>query len=379
MQRIQYILIITVLILNVYSCRNSENKENNTTEVSTNNNYIILTKAQFEQSNMKLASIVNSPFPEIVQATGMIDVPPANRAVVSATMGGYIKTNPLLVGDKITKGQVLVTISNPEFVTLQQEYMEIKEQLSYLKAEFKRQETLYKENITSQKNFLKAESNYKSARAKYNGLKKQLQLLNISVSSTEKGIFTSFATIYAPISGSISKVNVSKGAYVSPATEIMEIINSDHIHLELSVFEKDIMKLKKGQKIEFKIPEASTQIFDAQVHLIGTSIDDNRTVKVHGHLTGNSHEQFLIGMFIDAQIITNNHYAMALPSEAIVTIDDKSYVLLLQSENGNEYQFNSIEIKTGVTYSGYTEIIDTNKFKIDDIFLTRGAFNLLQE
>ncbi len=62
----------------------------------------------------------------------MIDVPPENRAVINATMGGYIKTTPLLIGDNVRKGQALVTIENPEFVRLQQEYMEVNEQLTYL-------------------------------------------------------------------------------------------------------------------------------------------------------------------------------------------------------------------------------------------------------
>lgn len=68
-------------------------------------------------------------------------------------MGGYIKNSPLLVGDKVRKGQMVVTLENTEFVTLQQEYMEITEELTFLKSEFERQRALIAENITSQKNF----------------------------------------------------------------------------------------------------------------------------------------------------------------------------------------------------------------------------------
>lgn len=61
-------------------------------------------------------------------------------------------------------------------------------------------------------------------------------------------------------------MNVTKGSYVSPATSILEIIDNEHVHLELSVFEKDIMVVKKGQEIDFKIPEASEEIFKAYVN-----------------------------------------------------------------------------------------------------------------
>ena len=183
---------------------------------------------------------------------------------------------------------------------MQQEYLEIKEQLTYLKSEYERQQILIKENISSQKSFLKAESDYKKAEATYNGLRKQLDLLKISPSDVEKGIISTTSTLNAPISGSITQVNVSLGMYVSPATPIIEIVDNDHIHLELSVFEKDIMKIHKGQEISFKIPEASSEEYKAEVYLISTSIEENRTIRVHGHLKDRTSHNFLTGMFVNA-------------------------------------------------------------------------------
>lgn len=70
-------------------------------------------------------------------------------------------------------------------------------------------------------------------------------MLNISPSRVEQGNITSQAVIYAPISGSVTKMNVAKGSYVSPATEILEIVDNDHVHLELSVLKRIFLKLKR--------------------------------------------------------------------------------------------------------------------------------------
>src|SRR5690606_17698499 len=132
---------------------------------------------------------------------------------------------------------------------------------------------------------LRAESDYKRNLAVQNGLRQKLQMLNIEPKNVEKGIFTPEVALYAPIAGSITQVNVSIGQYVSPSEIIMEIVNTDHIHVELSVFEKDVMNIKKGQKIQFKIPEVSKEYFEAEVYLVGASIDpQSRTIRVHGHL-----------------------------------------------------------------------------------------------
>ena len=381
MKRNIYSIVIVSLLFTFFSCGE---KKNETTEFQIENgtvkdSRILVTQAQFDQSKMSLGTLENKLFPNVVSVNGIIDVPPENRAVVSATMGGYIKTTPLLIGDKVLKGQVLVTIENPEFVTIQQNYMEVNEQLTYLKAEYDRQLTMKAENITSQKSYLKAESDYKMAVAKHRGLEKQLSMLHISPLRVRSGGITSVVNILAPISGSVTKVNVTKGTYVSPATAIMEIIDNDHIHLELSVFEKDIMSIKKGQKIDFKIPEASIETYKAEVHLVGTSIESNRTIHVHGHLENESDNYFLVGMFVEAHIITGSISAKALPNEAIVVVDDVAFVLVLDKKEGDSYYFNQMKVDVKENYKGYTVIDSITDFETNTEFLTKGAFNLMGE
>ena len=381
MQRIIYNILIFSVVLSLSSCGNGDVQNEQITQQKAGmaDERIFVSKAQFEHSNMTLGGIEEQLFHATIKTRGMIDVPPENRAVVNATMGGYIKATPLLIGDEVRKGQSLVTIENPEFVSLQQEYLEIKEQLTYLRSEFERQKTMVAENITSQKSFLQAESAFKTANARYNGLRKQLTMLNISPSNVEAGAISSVTTIYAPIAGSVTKMNVNRGTYVSPATAILEIINNEHIHLELSVFEKDIMKLKKGQKINFKIPEASTETYKAEVHLIGTVIENDRTIRVHGHIENESEANFLTGMFVEADIITDSVLVKALPETAIVGIEDRDYVLLLNERTADGYYFERVIAETGDSMDAYTEITNPQVFAADATFLTNGAFNLIVE
>ena len=185
--------------------------------------------------------------------------------------------------------------------------------------------------------------------------------------------------ISAPISGSITKVNVTKGSYVSPATQILEIIDNDHIHLELSVFEKDILKVKKGQEIDFKIPEASSEVYKAEVHLVGTSIESNRTIKVHGHLEDESGTNFLTGMFVEASIVTDSAFAKALPNESVIVVDEVYYVLVLEEKVDNVYYFRQEEIVVKGSYDGFSLIESKKGFEPNTTFLTTGIFNLLGE
>ena len=99
---------------------------------------IIITQAQFEGKKMVFGSLDEVDFYDTVKVNGMIDVPPHNKSSVTTFIGGYITKTPLLIGDKVKKGQLLVTLENTEFVELQQQYLEVAEQINYLKSEFDR-------------------------------------------------------------------------------------------------------------------------------------------------------------------------------------------------------------------------------------------------
>ena len=379
MKRNIFRILMASLVFILFNCKQKTDafvEIGNNTEIDDR---IRILESQFKQASLTLGSLEEKSFPTVVTATGEINVPPENRAVVSATMGGYIKSTPFLVGDKVRKGQKLVTIENPEFITLQQEYMEINEQLTYLKSEYDRQTTMKAENITSQKSYLKAESNYKTAIARFTGLEKQLRMLNISHENVLSGSISTVTSIFAPISGHITQVHVIQGAYVSPATEILEIINNDHLHLELSVFEKDIMSIKKGQHIDFRIPESSTATFKAEVLLVGTSIEPNKTIKIHAHLEDKSDQNFLTGMFVDAKIYTNSYVAEAIPNEAIVELNEKNYILVLDEKQKDTYYFKPLEVIVIESYNEFSIIEADWNLNLETPIVTKGAFTLWGE
>ncbi|GGG40533.1 hemolysin D [Croceivirga lutea] len=365
---------VTYIVLALFLANCGTKKENETEANEASG--IILSEEQFSGNNFSLGTLIQQDFEISVQTTGMIDVPPQNKAIVTAPLGGFVKNTHLIVGDNVTKGQPMVTIENQEFVRLQKEYLTVYNNLEFLQSEYQRNKTLLEENITSEKNFLQAKSNYEMAKANYLTLQKQLQMVNISPKTVESGTISSQSTLYAPISGSVTQVNVNKGSYVSPSSEIIQIVDNDHLHLELIVFEKDALKIKKGQHINFLIPETGDTQYQGEVYLVGTAVDEtNRTIKVHGH--PNTENKLLTGMFVEASIQIDSKKALALPENAVVEKDgDFSVLVLSEQENGN-YKFEERLVTIGSRLNSYVEILNTEDFEDGTQFLINGAFELL--
>ncbi|MGQ3678396.1 efflux RND transporter periplasmic adaptor subunit [Tenacibaculum discolor] len=371
-------IIYSILFITIIGCKSKENESFTKDSAVITDDRVFITNEQWEKNSMKLVTVKEQDFPTTIKVVGKIDVPPKNKVVVTAKMGGFIKNIPLLVGDKVKKGQRLIAIENQEFVAMQQQYLETKQEITFLKSEYERQKTLFDEKITSERNYLKAKRDFEVAQTTLVSLQKQLQMINISASKLNSSSITSVTGIYAPISGNVTKIKAVTGSYISPADEILEIIDNKHLHLELSVFEKDALKLKVGQEISFRVPELSSEKYKAEVHLIGKSINENRTVDVHAHIEEEQKRNFLSGMFVEAVIETNSNKVNSLPETSVAEIEGEMFGLVLDEKSNEGYYFKKKKVEVGNTFEKNVEL-KNSELKKETKFLEKGVFNLLIE
>lgn len=342
-------------------------------------NSVELTAEQYKTIALQTGRIERKPLSGTIKVNGMLDVPPQNLVSISAPFGGTVKKTELLQGMLIKKGQVIALIQNPDFIGVQQDYLDYKSQLDYLKLEYERQEELAAGNVNAKKTVQKAKSEYESMRARVNGLKARLQLMNISVSTLEKGTIQSSSSILSPISGYVTQVNTNIGAFVVPSDVLFKIADTEHLHAELTVFEKDVPKLKVGQKVRFTLANEDKER-TATVYLIGREIGRNRTVNIHCHLDKEDN-QLLPGMYLKGLVEIGSTEVTALPEKAIVDFEGEKYIFIeVKSDHAKDHAFEMIAVKTGVSELGYTEIkLPSDKNWKTLKIVTNGAYDLLSK
>ncbi|MBO9632616.1 MAG: efflux RND transporter periplasmic adaptor subunit [Chitinophagaceae bacterium] len=322
-----------------------------------------------------------------IKVNGTLDVPPQQMLSVSAPMGGFLRSSDLLQGKHVTKGQLIATLEDPAYLQLQQDYLESESQLDFLKAEYERQEELMKENINAKKTYEQAKANYRSMQAKLAGLKARLQLVRIDLAKLEKGQIQPTINVYAPISGYVTEVNVNLGKYVNPTDVMFEIVDTEHLHAELTVFERDVPKLKIGQKVRFILANELKERM-ATVYLIGREISADRTVRIHCHLDKEDRE-LLPGMYLTAFVETKNEQQPSLPEPAVVNYEGKNYIFI--KEEGDEHaktgeagaphlHYKAVEVQTGVSELGYVAVMLPQGIDIKTTpIVFKGAYDLLSK
>lgn len=344
-----------------------------------------LTNAQYKTVGIELGNIEMRTISGTIPASGMLDVPPQSKVSISAPMGGFVKSTDLLQGSRVEKGQIVAVMQHQDYLQLQQDYLENISQLEFLKSEYERQEELAKENVNAKKSLEQAKANYYSMKGTLEGIKSKLQMLNINLENLSKGNIQSTINLYSPISGYVTKVNTNIGAFVNPTDVLLEIVNTEELHVELTVFEKDVPLLKIGQRVLFTLANEINHRF-AKVHLIGREINTDRSVQIHCEIE-NQDKELIPGMYLKAIVETDSSHVTAVPEEAIVDFEGKKFIFIKtidehedegkHDKEEEKHHFKMIEVSSGETELGFVEIILPEAFDLTSKIVVKGAFSLL--
>jgi cobalt-zinc-cadmium efflux system membrane fusion protein len=372
----KYLVLITVTVYLSACGSPKEEKAVEKEAVHEENNIVTLTPEQHKLAEITLGEIELKELSGTTKVNGMLDLPPQSLVSISTPLEGIVKSTDMLQGMRVKKGALVAVMQNPEFIQMQQDYLDYKSQLQFLKQELDRQEELAKENVNSKKALQKARSEYQSVSARLLGQRSKLSLINISFAVLEKGQILKTFNLYAPMAGYVTQVNTNIGAFASTTDVLFKIADTEHLHAELTVFEKDVPKLKIGQKVRFTLANEEKERM-ATVHLIGREISKERTVQIHCHLDKED-TQLLPGMYLKAYVESGTNKVEALPDAAIVEFEGKKYVFIEQSSSKSGYQYRMMEVKTDVAENGYTQVLFSDEITKPKVVI-KGAYDLLSK
>lgn len=339
-----------------------------------------LREDQIKLANIELGAVEMRSLGSILKVNGKVSVAPQNLATVCMPLGGFIKNTSLLPGNAVNKGQILAVIDNQDFVDIQQSYLEAKNKLTFAEADFKRHLDLYKEDVYSEKNLQQVTVEFKNLKALVKSLEQKLILIGIDPDQLREDNISSTVNLVSPIKGFLRAVNINIGKYVNSTEVLFEIVNNDKLFLELTLFEKDADKVAAGQKVKFYINN-ETEEHEAVITQTGKSVGEDKTFRVYATVSSIC-KNLLPGMYVNAFISESDIKVTVLPSEAVVSFDDKDYIFAFEKdkeEAGKPFtEYRMIEVKKGVSGLGYTEIklpVGFNSFTAR--IVTKGAYSLL--
>jgi len=365
------IVIINALVL-LYSCGNRKSDEHQERgPVSKVENEVTLTDAQYKNAGIETGKIENKAISSVLKLNGKIDVPPQNMVSVSVPLGGYLKSTRLLPGMHVSKGEVLAVMEDPQYIQLQQDYLTAKAKFSFNESEYKRQKELNASKAVSDKIYQQAKATYQTQYVLIKSLEQKLRLVGLNPGNITADNISKSINICSPISGFVSAVTVNIGKYVNPSDVLFGLVNPDDIHLALTVFDKDLNRLVKGQHLLAYTNTHPEKKYPCEIILISRNLSGDNAAQVHCHFEQYD-KSLLPGMFMNADVEISGANTTVLPDDAIVRFENRNYVFVVKGDR----QFEMTEVQTGNSENGFTEIINGAKYA-GQAFVTKGAYNLL--
>lgn len=328
------------------------------------------TNAQLKNAGIEWGTLSKVAVEQTVECNGVIDVPPQNKTEIIAPLGGVVKTLHVYPTEKVKKGQLLCTINGPVYWQLQQRFLKAAAQLEFAEADYNRKSQMITTSAVAERDFQASKNQFQQVKAEFEATKEELIFCGFSPEKIKKDGIQSQLNIYSPVTGYITNIKVNQGESVAPEASLISIINKEHMHLELTVFEKDVSRLALHQNIRFTL-QSDTSEHEAEIFLIGESLlAENRSVNVHGHLH-EENEDLKPGMYVNAQIITRADTVWALPKEAALQVGEY-YEVFVRNAKG---EFSTQIFETKFETEAYLVPTDVEKWKNKQLVL-KGAYSL---
>jgi HlyD family secretion protein len=368
---------------------------------------------------------------EIVTASGKIK--PEVEIKISPYISGEVVKLWVKEGDEVKQGQLLAEI-DPEIYksTYEQSVAvlngqkaalanakanltQVKAQFNNTKLSFERSEKLFKQQTISLSEYENAKAGFEVAKAQVEAAEQNVLAAQFNVSSSEAALKQARenltrTSIYAPNSGTISKLSVEVGERVTGAsqfssgTEIMRIANLNNMEVNVDVNENDIVRVKLGDTASIEVDAFRTHKFKGIVtqiansaNITGTSADQVTNFNVKIRILQSSYADlmkadkpnispFRPGMSANVEIQTNKVYnAISVPIQAVTSREDTLTGKVSAFSKSNDQQDNSSnkeqtdkskpklseyvfvykngvaimqKVKTGIQDNNYIEIIE---------------------
>lgn len=287
---------------------------------------------------------------QIYEFSSTVDA--AVKNYISSAGGTRIEKIHVEVGDRVTKGQKLVTMENTNLATA-------KVQLMNSKNDVDRMEALYLSGGISKQQLDQIKTQYDVAKRNIDNLESNIHLVS-------------------PISGIVTMRNFDNGD-VSATQPILQVMQITPVKLKFSMNEKFYNRVKIGMKVSAKVDIFGDDRFEGRVNLIAPIIDPNtRSFGLEASFT-NSNQKLRPGMFARVEINLGKNMSVVIPDRAVIKqngTNDK-YVFIekdgvvdyrkieLGRRLGDTYEIISgIEEGENIVIEGYTKLVSGSKVKV---------------
>ena len=336
---------------------------------------ITFSKSFVERAKLKFAPVTRASLVPIVTAVGTVAFNPTHVAAVGARLRGLVSRVAKFEGDTVESGTVLAVIESGELGEAQAAVSMLEAEKRATEVNYQREKALAQKNLTTQREAEVAAVDAERSQLMLRAAKQKVAALSGGVGSRSSGRLGAHE-LRSPMKGTIVERHISPGQSVEGQLVAFRIADIDHLWVELDVFERNLSKIRVGDRVELSPLAAPKEVFEGRVALVGAVIDaESRSAPIRIEVD-NRDRRLRAGQAVNARIHAasgGEQPTTLVPSGAITFVDGKSTLFVKSGENAVRV----VKVELGVTNGQDTEV--TSGVNPGDEVVSEGVFALKSE
>jgi cobalt-zinc-cadmium efflux system membrane fusion protein len=327
---------IICVFLSVAGCGDAQNKTapDDPSAIRHVNSQVIVPASSPLAARLEVETAQLTAFTHRVTAPASVEADPARYARILPPLNGRILKLFVHPGDRVERGQELLAMDSPDFVSAQTDYARSRSALAQAERTVTRQEDLAAHGIIGQRDVDQARTDRDSAASDFERTKDRLLLLGMDPDKTKLG---APLIVRSPLSGKVLDVTTATGEFRNdPNAPLMTVADLSDIWVTANVQEKDIHLVRKGDPATATFAAYPTEPFQGKVLFVADVLDpDTRTAKVrivYPNLDG----RLRPAMFATVALKTWDSQELTVPTTALVLVGDHTTVFVQVAPNTYE-------------------------------------------
>jgi membrane fusion protein, heavy metal efflux system len=335
-----------------------------------------LDDAQLKLMGIELGTAEQRALQGSIIATGKVTILANDMADISAQFKGRVERIVAHEGQYVKKGELLMELTSPDLIMVQKDYLLAQAELFYLEKELERQQLMAKENVGAAKSLQEVQSKVMMQKVILKTTATTLKLADIAPPQYE-GLIVDKIQIRAPLAGYIDHFPIAIGTAVVEGQKLAHIESFDDPHADVSLYEKDLQKVKMGQPVRIKFSDANLPDAMGKIEFIGRDIDPmTKAATIHVPFKAPSNKVIATDMTVTAIIETTNATTWALPESAVLQENNTYFYFTVDKTNHKINTFSKTPCTPTGMSAGYIGIGESVKGKT---VVVKGANVLMSE
>lgn len=350
-------------------------------QVDVEKGLITLSPEAQKSLGLQTAAVEQRALEDKALAYATLVTPWRQQYFVSSQLSGRIAALHVVTGETVEPGALLAEVASPALEALQLELRSAVNERSLSSRQAERLRGLAQDQAVPEREYIEAVAKFEQDKSAEQIARSKLRSLGVSAAAIDESLNETndkrslLAPLFSPIRGTVSHADLAIGKVIAANEHLFEVNDLSKLWVKIGVLERDIARIKAGQRMELEFSAFPKQPIKAVVTVPAVEVDPATHVATAWAEIANPSDnaKYLPGMYGTAKIVTSEPTKLlSVPASALLGSGAERYVLVEVAATSKGYEYRRQSVVVAAQNSSFAQLRPGALYPGDRVVKTGG-------